>query len=439
MKYFSLRFLGVCLFGISIFATHARAQQRLLTIDEAVRTLLEKNLDLKALQNEVAAAKALDFKGNAGETPTFSLNAGENLQVSGLNQRLLNGTEINRFGVFSNALNLSTTVSYPLFIGYRVEATKGRIKEQSTLADARVRSQAQNLVANLMQRYYELVRQNDFLKVLERSNAVSEKRLELVKTRISVGAANNSDLFLAQLDLNVRQQDIENQKVLIAQNQIEINNLMLSPSGQKFSVANEIPLVKDLKMENFIENIKNNIDLQTLESQIRISEFLEKETYANRLPSVRATGGVGYSLANSTAGFSLFSQNYGPNGGITFSMPLFQNQIFNKQHEAAKISTETRRLQQQALKENLIGIVFRVYESYKNAINRLDLEAENLKIAQQYLDLILKKYELSQATAIEIREAQRTFEDAAFRLIALRFQAKQAEIELLRVSGELVK
>jgi outer membrane protein TolC len=80
-----------------------------------------------------------------------------------------------------------------------------------------------------------------------------------------------------------------------------------------------------------------------------------------------------------------------------------------------------------------------VYESYKNAINRLDLEAENLKIAQQYLDLILKKYELSQATAIEIREAQRTFEDAAFRLIALRFQAKQAEIELLRVSGELVK
>ncbi len=439
MKYISFRFFSISFCLAFIFSSNLLAQQKMLTIDEAVRTMLEKNLDLKALQNEVAAAKALDFKGNAGETPAFSFNAGENLQVSGLNQRLLNGTEINRFGVLSNSLNLSTTVSYPLFIGYRVDATKGRIKEQSTLADLRVRSQVQNLVATVMQRYYELVRQNDFLKVLERSTAISDKRLELVKARIAVGAANNSDLFLAQLDLNARKQDIENQKMLISQNEIDLNNLMLLPRGQKFSVANEIPLVKDLKIENFIEKIKQNPDFQSFESQIRISEFLEKETYANRFPFVRATGGVGYSLANSTAGFSLFSQNYGPNGGITFSMPLFQNQIFDKQHQAAKISTETRRWQQQALKENLIGMIYRVYESYKNAINRLDSESENLKIAQQYLDLMLKKYEFNQATAIEIREAQRTFEDAAFRLIALRFQAKQSEIELLRVSGELVK
>jgi outer membrane protein TolC len=275
--------------------------------------------------------------------------------------------------------------------------------------------------------------------VLQRSVAVSEKRLELVKARIALGAANNSDLYLAQLDLNARRQDIISQQLVISQNQVDLNNFMMAPRDEKFTVVEEFPIVNNLKLEDFIKNIKQNPDLQSIESQVKINEFLEKETYSNRLPTVRATGGVGYNLANTTAGFSLFSQNYGPNAGITFSIPLFQKQVFDKQHEAVKIVTETRRLQQKAVEENIIGSLYRVFESYKTALSRMDSEAENLKIAQQFMDLTLKKYEMNQATAIEIREAQRIFEDAAFRVINVRLQAKQAEIELLRVSGELVK
>jgi outer membrane protein TolC len=44
---------------------------------------------------------------------------------------------------------------------------------------------------------------------------------------------------------------------------------------------------------------------------------------------------------------------------------------------------------------------------------------------------------LAQATILELTEAQRSFEDAGYRLTNLLYNAKIAEIELKRLSGKL--
>ena len=49
----------------------------------------------------------------------------------------------------------------------------------------------------------------------------------------------------------------------------------------------------------------------------------------------------------------------------------------------------------------------------------------------------MQKYEVRQATIIDVREAQKSFEDAGYRLVNLGFAAKSAEIELKRVTNRL--
>jgi outer membrane protein len=65
------------------------------------------------------------------------------------------------------------------------------------------------------------------------------------------------------------------------------------------------------------------------------------------------------------------------------------------------------------------------------------MESENFTLSQQLLDLISKKFELGQATIIDVKQAQQSFENASFRLINLTYTAKIAEVELKRLESIL--
>jgi hypothetical protein len=49
----------------------------------------------------------------------------------------------------------------------------------------------------------------------------------------------------------------------------------------------------------------------------------------------------------------------------------------------------------------------------------------------------LKKFEFRNATIVDVRNAQETFENAGYLLINLSYAAKAAEIELKRLSSRL--
>ena len=55
------------------------------------------------------------------------------------------------------------------------------------------------------------------------------------------------------------------------------------------------------------------------------------------------------------------------------------------------------------------------------------------------MDIALERYRLGLLTPLALREAQRTQLDAETRLLDIRYQAKQAETALRRLSGELVR
>ena len=53
-----------------------------------------------------------------------------------------------------------------------------------------------------MTSYYDIVRQQGYIKTIDLSIAVAQKKLDIVRAQQSVGLANNADLFQSQLDLN---------------------------------------------------------------------------------------------------------------------------------------------------------------------------------------------------------------------------------------------
>jgi outer membrane protein TolC len=72
-----------------------------------------------------------------------------------------------------------------------------------------------------------------------------------------------------------------------------------------------------------------------------------------------------------------------------------------------------------------------------NSIKQAPIEQDNFNMSEELLGLVMQKYQLGQATMVDVKQAQQSFETAGFRLTSLQFTAKIAEIELKRLSNQL--
>lgn len=91
----------------------------------------------------------------------------------------------------------------------------------------------------------------------------------------------------------------------------------------------------------------------------------------------------------------------------------------------------------EGLLQTLEAGAVRTYQAYKNALQQLETEVENYKLSMQLVDLVLKRFELNQATIIDVRQAQQSFEATSFRMVNLNYTAKLAEIELKRLANSI--
>jgi outer membrane protein len=67
------------------------------------------------------------------------------------------------------------------------------------------------------------------------------------------------------------------------------------------------------------------------------------------------------------------------------------------------------------------------------------LEEENLVLANENVVVALERFRIGNSTPVELKEAQKSLDDAEYRTVSARYAAKVAETELMRLNGELVK
>jgi outer membrane protein len=413
------------------------AAQRPLSLDSAIEKALSANYELQIAQSELRVAQLQDYRGNAGETPRTAFGVNDNVQVNNVAQDLANGTSINRNGAFANALGANLQVNWTIFNGMRVTAIKQRVREQITGQEELLRAQMQATVAQVMQSYYAIVRQQYYLDVIARTREVSRLRKVLAEQKRDAGLANASDVLLAELDLSQREQAYATQELFLRQGMMDLLSLLNETPDEAYILSDTVLPFIELDRERILAQLQDNPQLLAAEAAIRASQQAERSVYANRMPTVQLSSGLAYNLSYNTGGFVTSSQSYGPFIGINANVPLLQNKIFNRQHDIARQQTETTRLRLAQSEDDLQTAAMKLWETYAYARIQGERERINVENSRRYLDLITERHRLNAATAIDLREAQRSYEDANFRQIDVQYQAVSAEIELLRLAGLL--
>ncbi len=422
--------------GLLFFSLLAQAQG-VLRLTDAVNIALKNSLDIQLAKNGIEADSIKNNIGIAGGLPLVTANINDNEQITSVNQKLNTGTSIQRNNAAANNLNSNITGSILLYNGGRVIATKKRLGQLQLQSQQQLMAQIQNILADVMIGYYDIVRQQNYIKTIELSIDASNKQLEIVKIRQQAGLANNADLFQAQIDLNNLQQAKLAQQLAIDQAKTELLRLLTLKSDSSISIEDTIIVDKKLALQTVLEGLNNNAEIAATDYQIKINELIVKETSALRYPSVRATTGYSFSRNQAAAGQLLLNQNYGPTIGFSVGIPIYNGSVYRRQKQAAQIDVRNAGLQKQTLIRDYSAQAVKQYQSYSTTISQLDTAVENYKLSAKLLELALFRFQLRQATIVEVKNAQQSFEASGFRLVNLNFAAKAAEIALKRLANSL--
>jgi outer membrane protein TolC len=203
------------------------------------------------------------------------------------------------------------------------------------------------------------------------------------------------------------------------------------------TVIDTISIDKSIRKDTIINYLENNPQYLSAEQQIKINEQIVKEQRAQRYPSIRVSAGYNLNYSSSSAGFNLFTQNYGPTVGATIQIPIFNGNIYKIQQEVALYNVKNATLQKESLLTALKADAIKTYQSYESTLQQLDSQQKSYQDAGKLVNIVIQRFRLNQATILDVKAAQDSFESAGYMFVNLKYAAKVAEIELKRLIYQL--
>lgn len=438
------RFINSVLILIFLTGYTGYAQLRMLTIEEAVAAALKNNYDILLLKNDSAVYTLNNSYAKAAFLPRFNASSAVLFNNNNLKQKLADGSERKQDGIRSNNISASLNMNWTVFDGFRMFATRDKLAEFVTLGSLSIKNQLINTISDIIKTYYNIVRQKQQRKAIEEQMGINEERVKQAEKKLSVGLGAKPELLQAKLDLNAQKAALLQQLTLIEKLKDQLNQLMVFEPGTTYEVADSIVFDNTLVAGDIFSSAeKNNTELLVAKQNIQLANTTLRERKADRFPIVSLNSAYNYNKTSNKLVVNnftpLFNRNHGFNYGVSISIPILNSFTVQRQIKEAKLDIQYQQLIYDYQKTRINIAISNAYKDYELQKKTLELEESNIILAKENVYIAVERLRLGISTSLELRETQKSLEDAYNRLIAARYNTKVAETELLRLRGSLVK
>lgn len=427
------------LLGLSFWSSISNGQEA-LSLKDAVSIALQNNYNVRIARNATEINAANNTLGNAGFLPNLSLNFGQNYNVNNTTQEFFSGETRTGNNVNTNNLNANLLLGWTVFDGLQMFVNKDRLTEIENLGQLNVQFQMENTISQVMNLYYSIEQHQRRVATIQKAIEISKERYQLAKLKQDLGSGSGIPVLQAEVDINADSSALIRQQLILRTTKIQLNELLSRSPETPFEVVpvSESPIMIDYN--DIAEKAEaRNVMIRMADKNIRISELNVKQWEANRYPTVDLNLGYNFTRLQAEIGILKFNQNAGLSFGLTARWNIFNGWNNSREIQVAKLGVESGKLTKEQTALALKTDLFSIYNNYITSKELANLETNNIKIAQRNLDITTDKMRLGTIDALELRTAQLNLVDTEFRKITADFEVKLAEIELLRMAGELVK
>ena len=449
--------LGV-FFGGRPQVGHAQAMTQAdtirITFDEAVRTALDQNTDIKRAQasareaNTQVQSEWMDFAPDLNISTDVTRRVGRNFsQVTG-----------NFTTRSTDFFNLGGQSSVTLFNGFENVASLNRARQQATAEKTSLKRTQREVVFTVMDQYIALIESREIVRVRKEELEARRQQLRQIEEFVDAGSRPVSDLYQEQA--NVAEGE---QRLLQAQREREVNmtrliqTLQLNPR-KPYRFETPALAADTLDVETYDvsalmdQAFENRLDLRAAEAQRRAAEKDITAAQSSYYPRLTLSGSYGTDWTSrgripdpDNPGEFLnpsFSDQLDNNrgGGVSLSLtiPVFDRFQRNTQVERARVQAQNAQYQLEDQRQQIALQVRQAYLDYRNAVQQLEAANKRLRAARQARASAQERYNLGSASIVELQNATRDFVDAASQQVRARynliFQKKQIDYQTGRLA-----
>lgn len=443
------------IFLLFVLMFFIKAQNKLSPYDVA-KYAVEYNYDLMIAKNNIIIAKNNNNLGLGVGNPFSNISAGNSFlpQIS-----ITGGTAQNPLGIgrsksrqeyanpafnVNNQINNNTyfapslNMTWYLFDGLKMFATKNKLSEIEVLSNLQYRQMLENTLISALSLYYQIVSVKEYIKYL---NAVKEVLIfqnKLAEDKLKIGIASETDVLQSKIDLNNIQSQIIQQQGMMRQYKANLNNLIGKNPDEDFDVIDTIYFEIEPNFQSVAAMIdKQSTSVMIAQQNSAIDQLILKEYKASRLPKIGITGSYNFSRSTNTIGLMRLTQSVGYAFGFTFSVNILN-------HLATHTAIKNQRiiLMSDKLKQNSSSLLektnlFNAYVAFENWMNILNLYKENLFLAKKNLEMNAIKYQKGNLDYISLKISEETYESVLYNHFSASLNAKINELNFLKSAGLL--
>ena len=415
---------------------------QIMTLKDCLETGIRESYQIRLVNISEEKAANNDSWLYAGGGPTLSATGSYSGNLSSSDATMASdGSTVSTRGVLDHTLNAQLRAEWTVFDGFSIQATRDRMEELHNQGTIQTRVAIEDYIASLTTEYYNLVKQTLHLKNLEYATALSKERLRITSERYDMGGNSRLDMQQAQVYFNSDSARSLKQHEALGSANIRINRLMSNQDLRSVHVAADtaINLLTGLDYESLYDDMmRTNSSLLRAESNRTVAQLDRRAVQSRNYPYLRLN--AAYGLTHNIYGNSTYTDrtNWGPSFGATIGINLISGKQ-RTQERNARLDELTADITIDQLELQLRANLDDFWQAYQNNLMLLELQEQNLKTAQETMDIAQERYLLGNLSGIEMREAQKSLLDAEESLLQVQYDTKVCEISLLQISGRIMQ
>ncbi len=419
---------------ISLVLTSAAVAQEKLTLQLAVQTALEKNIDVIRSKNSMQISDANVTSAVGNLLPSVSASASIGRSGTSFDPTPFVPSGVSAGGSASAGLNANLV----LFDGFRNISSYNRASSSADAAAFNFAKQKQTTVLLVEQAYLTVLRNQQLLKVSQENLKRSQQQLSRIEESNKVGAVAKADVYRQQVQTANDELALINAQSNYDNSQQDLLYLLSLDVTQDYQFEDPDIL---LQIEGLVSDSLqqeradyNNLVQEALKSRPDYqSSLLAKQISENDLTISRSghyptlSLGAGYGMNGNDLGTISDTKTW--NWRLSLSVPIFSGFQTSTQIQTSQLNFELADYQLEQAKRNVAREVKTSMLSLEAARKRYEVSLKNMKSAEEDRRIAEERYNLGSNTLLDLLVATANYTQAQSNKVSSSYDFVYAKLQ----------
>jgi len=337
-------------------------------------------------------------------------------------------------------MSAGISLSQTLYNGGRSWNQVKQAKSQLEIAKLNQRTTKIQVIQNVIQSYYGLLKAQQLHEVAVKNLEMSDQQIFLVKKQYDLGVVKRTDLLKAEVaqgqakvDVLNRQTNLENARRVL------FNDMGLQDFGQPITAVENEWLAPPIPTSSDILELLKTRNPNLLISQVRINlgEVSYKMAKGMRLPSLNSSVSYSANGENSEELMDALKDDWSLGMNLSVSVPIYTGNSLSVQQHQTKLSKQKSEYDYITLLNDLRVQGELIRKTLENYSEIIPLNQAVVASAEEDLKLVRERYSLGSATILEVLDAQVSLIRSNSTLINTIHDARIQEASLKALLGTL--